>query len=101
MGSKICDSCRKKLAQLPDLGKILESPAQCESPLRDEPYLDVPAMNRCLTKIGETPLSKCESRNPKHVEDKIERITEAMMELFIDDTTVSNVRQDDESEIIL
>ena len=106
MGSRICDSCQMKLALLPDLETILESPAQYESPLRDEPYLDVPeeamaAMNQCLTEIGETPLSKCESHNPKRVEDKIERITEAMMELFIDDTTVKNVRQDDKSEIIL
>ena len=92
MGSKICDSCRKKLAKLPDLGSLP----------RDEPYVDVPeamaAMNRCLS---ETPLSKCKSHDPKQVEDKIEKITEAMMGLFIDDTTVSKTQQNDESEIIL
>ena len=105
VGSKICDSCRKKLAKLPDLGAIAESSAQCDSPSRDEPYIDVPeamaAVNQCLSEIGETPLSKCESHNLKRVEDKIEKITEAMMGLFIDDATVSKSRQNDESEIIL
>ena len=46
------------------------------------------AMNR-LSEIGETPSSKSERHNPKHVEDKVEKLTEAMMGLFIDDTTVS------------
>ena len=104
VGSKICDSCRKKLAKLPDL-RIIESPAWCVSPLRDEPYVDVPeamaAMNRCLSEIGETPLSKSERHNPKRVEDKVEKLTEAMMGLFIDDTTVSKTGQNDEGEIIL
>ena len=103
VGSKICDSCRKKLAKPPAVGAIAESSAWCDSPSRDEPYVDVPeamaAMNRCLSEIGETPLSKCES-HPKHVEDKIEKVTEAMMGLF-DDTAVSKFRQNDESEIIL
>ena len=104
VGSKICDSCRKKLAKLPDL-RIIESPAWCVSPLRDEPYVDVPeamaAMNHCLSEIGETPLSKSERHNPKRVEDKVEKLTEAMMGLFIDDTTVSKTGQNDEGEIIL
>ena len=42
VGSKICGSCRNKLAKLPDLGTFEESPALCDSPSRDEPYLDVP-----------------------------------------------------------
>ena len=41
MGSKICDSCRKKLAKLPHRVNILESTVQCDSP-RGEPYLYVP-----------------------------------------------------------
>ena len=105
VGSKICDSCRKKLAKLPDLETILKSPARCDSPRRDEPYLDAPeaiaAVNRCLSEIGETPLLKSGSHNPKRVEDKIEKITEAMKGLFIDDTTVGNSQHDTESEIIL
>ena len=58
------------------------------------------AMNR-LSEIGETPSSKSERHNPKRVEDKVEKLTEAMMGLFIDDTTVSKTGQNDEGEIIL
>lgn len=107
MGSKICDSCRKKLSKLPDPEAVLKSAAKCDSPLRDEQYLDVPeamaAVNRCLSEIGETPLSKSVSHDPKRVEDKVEKITAAMKSLFIDDshTTTSNAQQNDESEIIL
>ncbi len=102
MGSKICDSCRKKLARLPDLETVLKSSVKCDSPLKDEQYLDAPeamaAMNRCLSEIGETPLPKNVS-HPKHVEDKIEKLTKTMKELFIDDTT--DIVKTDESEIIL
>ena len=41
MSFKICDSCRKKLAKLPDLDTLTESPTQCDSPT-DEQYLDAP-----------------------------------------------------------
>ena len=59
-----------------EVSKISTS-VQCDSPPRDEPYLDVPeamaAENRCLSEIGETPLSKCKSHiiDPKRVEDKL------------------------------
>ena len=77
----------------------------CDSPLRDQQYIDAPemmaAINKCLSEIGETPLSKGVARhNPKHVEDKIEIITEAMKGLFIGDTVASRAQQNDESEII-
>ena len=107
MGSKICDACRKKPANLPDLESVLvsHSPVQCHSDSlsRDEHYIDTPealaAVNRRLSETSETPLSK--SHNPKSVEDKIERITDAMKGLFISDTVASSTHQDDESEIIL
>ena len=107
MGSKICDACREKLANLPDLESVLvsHSPVQCHSDSlsRDEHYIDTPealaAVNRCLYEIGETPLS--ESHNPKRIEDKIEKITDGMKGLFISDTVASSTHQDDESEIIL
>ena len=53
------------------------------------------AINRCLFEIGETPLSK----NPKCLEDKIEKITGAMRVLFNNDEPTA--KQTDESEIIL
>lgn len=79
MGSKICDSCRKKLATLPDP----EIAAKCCCPVKDEQYLDVSettaAINKCLSEIGETPVV---SHNLKRVEDKIGKITTAMKGLY-------------------
>ena len=81
----------------------LESPAKCDSSIRDEQYLDIPeataTINKCLSEIGETPLSKSVSHNPKRVEDKIEKITVVMKGLFVNTATASNTRND-ESEII-
>ena len=77
MGSKIWDSCKKRLVKLPNVETDLKSPAKCDSHLQEEQYLDVPeataAMNKFSFKIGETPLSKSVSHNPKHVEGKIEK----------------------------
>ena len=53
-----------------------------------------------MSEIGETPLSKNVSHNPKRVEDKIEKLTDVMKGLFMDSATASNT-QNDESEIIL
>ena len=51
MGSKICDSCRKKLANLPDLYTLTEAPTQCGSPT-DEQYLDaIATVNRGCLKL--------------------------------------------------
>lgn len=69
MGSKICDSGRKKLAKQPDLEsfEITESldqsalPTFLDVPLPDSQYFDgceaVASVNRCLLEFGETPLS--------------------------------------------
>ena len=92
-----------------EVSKTVRSWSNCSllhsvTPSRDEPYVDVSeamaAVNQYLSKIGETPWSKCECHNIEHVEDKIEKITEAMMRLFID-ATVGKSWQNDESEIIL
>ena len=103
VGSKICDTCRKKLANLPDLESVCMSGVDSK---REEHYLDVPeasaAINRCLSEIGETPLSKSVSHNnPKRIEDKIEKLTDAMKGLFIDSTATSSTQQNDGGEIIL
>ncbi len=67
MGSKICDTCRKKLSKTivgghveSDLESRSESAVSLESDLKTEvPYVDSPealsALNRCLVEIGETP----------------------------------------------
>lgn len=89
------DAYRKKIAKLSALGAIAVSSAWCDSPLRDEPYVDVPekmaAVNRCLSEIGESPLPTYESHNPKHVEGKIKKITEATMGLFIDEVNLDQM----------
>ena len=58
MGSKICDSWRKKLAKLPDLETVVacDSPVQCDSPLRDQQYIDAPKMMAAINKLTLYPL---------------------------------------------
>ena len=78
-GSKICDSCRKKLS------KVSSTPSTpTVSPESDsEPYLDkqdvVASLNVCLAEMGETPYSKTKmSRTRSYSQHKIEKMTEAM-----------------------
>ena len=103
MGSKICDYCRKKLAKLPDLDALAESPTQCGSPTNEQ-YLDAPeaiaTVNRCLFEIGETPLPSA-TKDTKRIEHKMDRLTEAMKELILEDPTDINPQESDESEIIM
>ena len=103
MGSRICDSCRKKLAKLPDLDTLTESPTQCGSPTNEQ-YLDAPeavaTVNRCLLEIGETPLPAA-TKDTKRIEHKMDRLTEAMKELILEDSTDINPQESDESEIIV
>ena len=100
MGSKICDFCRKKLAKLPDLETLPESPG---SPT-DEQYLDAPeavaTMNRCLLEVGETPLPAV-VKDSKKVEQKVSRLAKVMKELVLENSTDCNPQRNDESEIIL
>ena len=73
--------------------------------LRDEQYINAPevmtAINRCLSEIGETPPSLGISHHPKCVEDKVEKMTEAMKEMSISDVFESSTKQDDDCEVIL
>ena len=104
MGSRICDYCRKKLAKLPDLDTIIDSPAaKCTSPT-DEQYFDTPeaiaSVNKCLFEIGETPLPAAATKS-KQMEDKIGRITEAMKGLLLEEAPKISPQCSDESEMIL
>ena len=103
MGSRICDYCRKKLAKLPDLDTIIDSPAaKCTSPT-DEQYFDTPeaiaSVNKCLFEIGETLLPAAATKS-KQMEDKIGTITEAMKGLLLEAPKISP-QCSDESEMIL
>ena len=104
MGSRICDYCRKKLAKLPDLDTIIDSPAaKCTSPT-DEQYFDTPeaiaSVNKCLFERGETPLPAAATKS-KQMEDKIGRITEAMKGLLLEEAPKISPQCSDESEMIL
>ena len=105
MGSKICDTCRKKLAKCPDLDTLTDtdSPGYSDAPT-DEQYLDAPeavaSVNRCLLEIGETPLPAA-ARSIKQVEHKMDRLTEAMKGMILEDSPDISPKMSDENEIIL
>ena len=101
MESKICDSCRKKLKQLPDLDTVTESFAECDA--ADDQYIDtsqaVTAVNKCLREIGATPL-RSTTESSKRVTQKIDNLAERMKELILDQPS-GTVQEDDESEMLL
>lgn len=120
LGSKICDFCRKKLAKIPDLESEIRTeapclshdPTPCASPqspadrhsFSDYHYVDVPeamaAVNKCLLEIGVTPFSK--RAGHKAIDEKINRVTEAMKSLVISDRpeVSSHSCSSDEGEMI-
>ena len=101
MESKICDSCRKKLIQLPDLDIVTESFAECNA--ADDQYIDtsqaVTAVNKCLQEIGETPL-RSTTESSKRVTQKIDNLAERMKELILDRPS-GTIQENDESEMLL
>ena len=65
MGSKICDSCRKKLtkisAPISDFDDNQESDvSESNDEAEEDAYVDesLSAINSCLSEIGETPIRK-------------------------------------------
>ena len=95
IGSKICDTCRKKLSkELPVLPPEPDSPSvEAEE---TEVYVQTPAavssLNKCLVEIGETPYSQSKTRANNYSRQKI---TEAMQRTIITGEIV-----DDGSEMI-
>lgn len=86
MGQMICDSCRKKLAKIPDSVSISDS----EEPTEDEEYIpDEPPpltpINTCLSGIGVTPVKKKKIHLAKYPQQKIDEVTVAMKKLMIHD----------------
>ena len=78
-GSKICDSCRKKLSKLTSVPTTPVISPESES----ESYLDeqeiTTSLNVCLSQIGETPYTKTKSsRRKSYSHRKIEKLTEAL-----------------------
>ena len=96
MGSKICDSCRKKLSKT-TVDAHVESDSDHEvdvdSPEVDdssEVYVDsaeaISSLNQCLAEIGETPFLKHKAHQRHYPEQKIKKITDAMKRTLIADT---------------
>ena len=105
VGAKICDVCRKKLAKQPDLDALPGSPVhQSTDALPDSQYFDTPeavaSVNRCLREFGETPLPAAACMNYKQIEQKMDKITETMKELILENKPDSNSHESDENEII-
>jgi hypothetical protein len=91
IGSKICDTCRKKLSKEPPVViPELDSPSsEAEEP---EVYIHSPeavaSLNTCLADIGETPYSHIKARGKKYSRQKVEKITEAMKRTIISGETI-------------
>ena len=96
MGSKICDSCRKKLtkisAPISDFDDNQESDvSESNDEAEEDAYVDEPlsAINSCLSEIGETPIRKKKLHQAKYPEQKVEKITAAMKKgMLCDEQTV-------------
>lgn len=103
VGSKICDTCRKKLSkESPVLNPDPDSPdTDTPSPEAEETelYVQTPAavssLNMCLAEIGETPYSQSKARAKSYSRQKVKKITEAMQRTIITGDVV-----DDGTEMI-
>jgi hypothetical protein len=82
VGSKICDTCRKKLSREPVCNPEPDSPSSETE--EDELYVQSPeavsSLNKCLVELGETPCSKIKARGKKYSRQKVQKITEACNE---------------------
>ena len=98
IGSKICDTCRKKLSKEPPV--LIPEPDSPSSEAEDpDVYVHSPeaaaSLNMCLADIGETPYCHTKARGKKYSRQKVEKITEAMKR-----TIISREIIDDGSEMI-
>ena len=87
VGLKICDTCRKRLAIAPEeeQSSSSSSPAASSIPTpeladlsREERLESMHAVNLCLEKLGETPITARKARSKKYSQKKVEEVT-AMM----------------------
>ena len=86
IGSKICDTCRKKLSKEPPV--LIPEPDSPSSEAEEpEVYVHTPeavaSLNMCLADLGETPYSHIKARGKKYSRQKVEKITEAMKRTII------------------
>ena len=102
IGSKICGTCRTKLARVtnvPDLdvdSATSPSPSDSESDIeaKHEECESIGVVNQCLIDLGETPVTKRKLQSKKYKERKLEMLTTKMSEVM------SVEKQNDESEML-
>lgn len=102
IGSKICGTCRTKLARVtnvPDLdvdSATSPSPSDSESDIeaKHEECESIEVVNQCLIDLGETPVTKKKLQSKKYKERKLEMLTTKMSEVM------SVEKKNDESEML-
>ena len=103
LGSKISDSCRKKLARVPDLDTLPVSPRDCGFPT-DKQYFDalvaVASVNRCLLEIGESPLPPA-TKDFKRIDSRKDRLAVATKGLILEGSANVDTKENNESEILI
>ena len=94
IGSKICDTCRKKLSKElqdvtepilsePDLPSLSSSQATESDPLFSSASEAASSLNMYLAEIGETPYSQRKARSKSYSRQKVKKITEALQHTVI------------------
>lgn len=102
LGSRICDTCRKKFAKVSEVPDYAEtytiSPTVSPSPPEEkyEPSETIKMVNQCLVDIGETPVTKRKLQSKKYSRRKLEVLTTKMSEIMLGEPEPQN----DESEIV-
>ena len=103
MGSRICDTCRKKLAKVSEVPNIplhaktdssSSTPSDSPNEMMYEPSESIQIVNQCLVDLGETPVTKRKLQSKKYSERKLEVLTMKMSEAMLGE------KQNDESEIL-
>ena len=106
VGSKICNTCRKKLAKESNTPKCdvdaetvgSSSPTPSDSVSDHEIEYEhseaIGVVNQCLVDLGETPVTKRKLQSKKYKERKLEVLTTKMSEVLLSE------KQNDESEML-
>ena len=106
VGSKICDTCRKKLAKVSNTPNhdVDAETVNSSSPTPSDSVSDheieyehseaIGVVNQCLVDLGETPVTKRKLQSKKYKERKLEVLTTKMSKVLLSE------KQNDESEML-
>ena len=90
LGMKICDTCRKRLGNLPEIpdpavdsesGPTVSSLSDSQSEVY-EPSEQMRIVNQCLISLDETPVTKRKLQSKKYSKQKMEFLTMKMSEVI-------------------